>query len=421
MTAPTRQRKGHIDTATRNARIIKQLALCMCAVALFCAGFIARGNHELMARLGIEESETKAASQVASAYSGEVASRINEVEGILANASLDTYDSDASTAVVLESFLASTNDSFTRYYSADRYSSYVDVTVSDDYPGVGVFFSEYDGQAYALDVFENSSASDAGVMPGDFVVAIDGDRSQQWSATEAINAVQRETGSTVVVTWRRPSSLSEAGGEEFTTTLVCGEYSEPNVTAQMQDEVGYIKLRQFTQNADSLVCQAIVQLTSQGARSFVLDLRDNPGGYLNKAVDVASLFVKSGVVVEIDTADAKTTKQVSGDIETESPLVVLVNGNTSGAAEVLAAALRDAKRATLVGVNTMGRGSVQVTKPLSFGGALRYTAARYKSPAGYSIDGVGVAPDVSIALREDSSDDNQKEIAIDTAASLVAG
>ena len=374
-----------------------------------------------MARLGIEESETKAASQVASAYSGEVASRINEVEGILANASLDTYDSDASTAVVLESFLASTNDSFTRYYSADRYSSYVDVTVSDDYPGVGVFFSEYDGQAYALDVFENSSASDAGVMPGDFVVAIDGDRSQQWSATEAINAVQRETGSTVVVTWRRPSSLSEAGGEEFTTTLVCGEYSEPNVTAQMQDEVGYIKLRQFTQNADSLVRQAIVQLTSQGARSFVLDLRDNPGGYLNKAVDVASLFVKSGVVVEIDTADAKTTKQVSGDIETESSLVVLVNGNTSGAAEVLAAALRDAKRATLVGVNTMGRGSVQVTKPLSFGGALRYTAARYKSPAGYSIDGVGVAPDVSIALREDSSDDNQKEIAIDTAASLVAG
>ncbi len=420
MTAPTRQRKGHIDTATRNARIIKQLALCMCAVALFCAGFAARGNHELMARLGIEESETKAASQVASSYSGEVASRINEVEGILANASLDTYDSDASTTVVLESFLASTNDSFTRYYSADRYSSYVDVTVADDYPGVGVFFSEYDGQAYALDVFENSSASDAGVMPGDFVVAIDGDRSQQWSATEAINAVQRETGSTVVVTWRRPSSISEAGGEEFTTTLVCGEYSEPNVTAQLQDEVGYIKLRQFTQNADSLVRQAITQLTSQGARSFVLDLRDNPGGYLNKAVDVASLFVKSGVVVEIDTADAKTTKQVSGDIETEAPLVVLVNGNTSGAAEVLAAALRDAKRATLVGVNTMGRGSVQVTKPLSFGGALRYTAARYKSPAGYSIDGVGVAPDVSIALREDSSDDNQKEIAIDTAASLVA-
>ena len=91
---------------------------------------------------------------------------------------------------MLQSFLTSTNDSFTRYYSADRYSSYVDVTASEDYPGVGVFFSEYNGQAYALDVFENSSASDSGVMPGDFVVAIDGDRSQQWSATETINAVE---------------------------------------------------------------------------------------------------------------------------------------------------------------------------------------------------------------------------------------
>ena len=164
-----RHRKGHIDVTTRNARIIKQLALCMCAVALFCAGFVVRGNHDLMSRLGIEEPETKAAVQAASADSGEVASRLNEVEGILAKSSLDSYDTDACTSAVLDSFLQSTNDTFTRYYSADRYSTYVDVTASEDYPGVGVFFSECNGQAYALDVFEGSSASDAGVLPGDFV------------------------------------------------------------------------------------------------------------------------------------------------------------------------------------------------------------------------------------------------------------
>ena len=90
------------------------------------------------------------------------------------------------------------------------------------------------------------------------------------------------------------------------------------MTAQLQNNVGYIKLRQFTQNADSLVRQAIEELSSQGAQSFVLDLRDNPGGYLNKAVDVASLFVKSGVVVEIDTVDAQTTKQVSGNVATDA-------------------------------------------------------------------------------------------------------
>ena len=203
-----RHRKGHIDVTTRNARIIKQLALCMCAVALFCAGFVVRGNHDLMSRLGIEEPETKAAVQAASADSGEVASRLNEVEGILAKSSLDSYDTDACTSAVLDSFLQSTNDTFTRYYSADRYSTYVDVTASEDYPGVGVFFSEYNGQAYALDVFEGSSASDAGVLPGDFVVAIDGDRSQEWTSTEVINAVQRPSSSRGV--GLRPSMLRAA-------------------------------------------------------------------------------------------------------------------------------------------------------------------------------------------------------------------
>ena len=148
-------------------------------------------------------------------------------------------------------------------------------------------------------------------------------------------------------------------------------------------------------------------------------MRDNPGGYLTKAVDVASLFIRSGVVVEIDTLEAKTTKQVTGDIATDAPLVVLVNGNTAGSAEVLAAALRDTDRAVLTGTTTMGKGSVQVTKPLSFGGALRYTAARYKSPDGYLIDNVGVSPNITVTVREGASDDNQKTFAIETAGSLV--
>ena len=125
-------------------------------------------------------------------------------------------------------------------------------------------------------------------------------------------------------------------------------------------------------------------------------------------------------MVEIDTLDAKTTKQASGDAATDAPLVVLVNGNTAGAAEVLAAALRDTDRATVAGTATMGKGSVQVTKPLSFGGALRYTAARYVSPSGYPIDKVGVAPDVTVTVREGSSTDNQKDFAVETAASLAA-
>ncbi len=219
--------------------------------------------------------------------------------------------------------------------------------------------------------------------------------------------------------WRRAETLDSTGGEQFTTTLTTGSYSEPNVTVQKVGDVGYISLHQFTQSAESLVRQAIEQLTDEGAKAFVLDIRDNPGGYISQAVNVASLFIKSGTIIEISTLTATTTREATGNVATDAPLVVLVNGNTSGSAEVLAAALRDTDRATLVGTTTMGKGSVQITTPLSFGGALRYTAARYTSPAGYQIDGVGVAPSLSVVLNDKASTDNQKEVALETAASLV--
>lgn len=395
------------------------LVLCIAACLLFSAGFLLRGNAELMERLGIVAvKDPSSASQGASPEVSAVASRLDEVEKMLSSGSLDSYDADAATRAVLDSFLKNTDDAYARYFDDARYTSFVDVA-TDEYPGVGVFFSEQNGKAFALDVFENSSASDAGVRQGDVVVAIDGDRSQDWTVTETINAVQREAGSSVVITWLRPSTSDGSKGEEFTTTLICSDYQEPNVTTQLVDGVGYISLKQLTQNSDTLVRSALDDLSSRGAHSFVLDLRDNPGGYLTKAVDVASLFIRSGVVVEIDTLEAKTTKQVTGDIATDAPLVVLVNGNTAGSAEVLAAALRDTDRAVLTGTTTMGKGSVQVTKPLSFGGALRYTAARYKSPDGYLIDNVGVSPNITVTVREGASDDNQKTFAIETAGSLV--
>ena len=414
-----RKAKHITNAGTRDARTMKIVVLCIAACLLFCAGFLVRGNHDLMVRLGVESDEASLSlSRGVMGDGSDVAERLNEVNTVLAEKSLDTYDLDAATLAVLEAFLGTTDDPYSRYFNNGRYTTFVDVS-KNEYPGVGVFFAEYNGQAYALDVFEDSSAASEGVQPGDFVVAIDGDRSQNWTVTETVNAVQREEGSTVVITWRRPETIDSMDGEEFTTTLVCSEYKEPNVAMQLVGNVGYVSLKQLSHNADILVREALQDLTERGAQAFVLDLRDNPGGYLTKAVDVASLFIKSGVVVEIETLESTTTKQVSGEVVTNAPLVVLVNGNTAGSAEVVAAALRDANRATLVGTTTMGKGSVQVTEPLSFGGALRYTAARYKSPLGHSIDGVGVSPNVTVTMREGSGVDNQKDLAMETAESLA--
>ena len=225
------------------------LVLCIAACLLFSAGFLLRGNAELMEPLGIVAAkDPSSASQGASPEVSAVASRLDEVEKMLSSGSLDSYDADATTRAVLDSFLKNTDDAYARYFDDARYTSFVDVA-TDEYPGVGVFFSEQNGKAFALDVFENSSASDAGVRQGDVVVAIDGDRSQDWTVTETINAVQREAGSSVVITWLRPSTSDGSEGEEFTTTLICSDYQEPNVTTQLVDGVGYISLKQLTQNS----------------------------------------------------------------------------------------------------------------------------------------------------------------------------
>ena len=155
---------------------------------------------------------------------------------------------------------------------------------------------------------------------------------------EVTASLDRAEGDTVVVTWRRPATLEAEGGEEFTTTLACSKYDVKNVTTSLEGTVGYVKVRQLTQTSADLVKQALADLGSQGALSFVLDIRDNPGGYLTQAVDMASLFVKSGSIVQIETKDGKSVKSATGNVATDKPLVVLVNENTAAAAEVLAAA-----------------------------------------------------------------------------------
>ena len=213
-------------------------------------------------------------------------------------------------------------------------------------------------------------------------------------------------------------SLDDTKGTEFTTTLTVTDQTVKNVATELTNNVGYIQLKQITQNSAQLVRQAIVDLDARGAQSYVLDLRDNPGGYLTQAVDISSYFIKSGTIVRITTKSSdETTKNATGDVLTDKPLVVLVNGNTSSSAEVIAASLKDNERATIVGTTTLGKGSVQVTHELTFGGALRYTAAYYKSPLDHDIDGLGINPDISIGRSDD--DDNQKSLAMETAQSMV--
>lgn len=377
---------------------------CLVVVAAFVAGFGVRSNVSLMTSLGIPVSESAdASSSSVSAKAKQkttydsLSERISEVEDMLDAYSLDEVTLSEGTDSLIAGLMESTGDPYAQYFTEERYRNFVVENSDGGTDGIGVLFADYDGRAYAVDVLEGSAAQGKGVMQGDFVVAIDGDRSHTWSAAEAITTLANHEGDSVVVTWMRPISLDAVNGKEFTTTLDLGEYSKQNVDAYLDEQVGYIKLRQFTSNAADLVKDAVVDLAQQGAQAFVLDITDNSGGFLTQSLDVASLFVSSGVLVGIETNEGVTTRNASGSSITTAPLVVLVNGYTSGVAEVLTAALKDNQRATIVGQTTTGKGSVQVTRELSFGGAIRYTAAYYLTPLGQGINNVGVVPSVEVA------------------------
>lgn len=406
----------------RNLRLIRIFILIIVIAAVFCLGFFVRGNATVLAALGftalVGDDPAKTVEQ-RTVYNS-LSERVEEVEDTLSEESLDTFDLDQTTTGVLNALATATEDPYLRYYDQAQYAL-LEQNAGDDYEGVGVLFGESDGKAYAVDVFDDSPAQIAGVQQGDFVVAIDGDRTREWSQTEVLAALDREEGSTAVITWRRPATSGAEGGEEFTTALTCVKTSETNVTSVLGDGgVGVITLRQITGNSTDLVRSAVESLEAQGAQSYVLDIRDVPGGYLSQAVEIANLFVRNGIIVQIETNGGISTRQASGEVVTDKPLVVLVNGNTTAAAEVLASALQDNQRATLVGQTTMGKGSVQVVRELSFGGALRYTAAYYLSPQGRAIDGLGVAPDI-IVDRNEGASDNQLSLAIETAQSSIAG
>ena len=407
----------------RNTRMIRVFLSIILVCVAFAAGFMVRDHPHFLQRLGLPETITGIAAtstdqgDTKDTYNS-ISKRISEVEDVISSDSLDSYDVDAVSKTMLEAFAESTDDPYMRYYTADRYQDLL-TQAGEGYAGIGVLFSEYNGMAYVVDVFDGSEAQLSGVSENDFVESINGDNSQTWSRAEVTAKLSQAQGSTVVITWRRPETLEAEGGETFTTTLTSREYDQVNVETEYDEErrVGYIKVRQFTQNSASLVQSAISELTTLGAGAFVLDVRDNPGGYLSQVVSMASLFMSSGTVVEIDTVDGIITKNASGQTVTDLPLVVIANRNSAAGAEILTAALKESQRATVVGTTTMGKGSVQVITALSFGGAMRYTAAYYKTPEGRDINQVGVAPDVAIDMGGEG--DAQKDYAIEVATSLV--
>jgi carboxyl-terminal processing protease len=301
-------------------------------------------------------------------------------------------------AVLLESAIrgmVSDLDPHSEFLDAGEYRD-IRISTTGSYTGIGIEIDDVDGAVTVVSPIAGSPAARSGIRSGDKVVAVDGEAIEPGNLSETIERLRGQAGSRVRVTVLRDDDLidHEMRRQIIRVTSVHKEILAPSY--------GYIRLSQFNENTARELSRAVDELqASLGSLldGVVLDLRNNPGGVLDAAVDVTDLFLDAGVIVTADgrTHEARFTRSAHrGDILDGAPMVVLVNGGSASASEIVAGALQDHGRATIIGTSTFGKGLVQTVVPLSQGRAIKLTTSRYYTPSGDSIHEVGITPDVFV-------------------------
>ncbi len=264
-------------------------------------------------------------------------------------------------------------------------------------------------------VLPDGPAARGGLQAGDAIESIDGKSVGQIGSAGVRDALRGTIGTTVRL-------VVERAGTRTAYAFVRAEIHDPEVSFARFGAVGYLALSRFGDRAGAELTADLADLESQGATAFVLDLRGNGGGYGDEATAVASAFIASGPIFTTRERNGATTvSSASGKANVHAPLVVLIDGDTASAAEIVAGAIQDDGAGTLVGTRTFGKGVVQSVFPLPDGSAFKVTTARYTTPKGRDIDGVGIAPDVAVsqpagATRGDPATDPQLQAALDLLA-----
>ncbi len=327
-----------------------------------------------------------------------VGSRVDEVKALLDEQALVPPKETSATAGAIQGLLDSNGDKYALYFDQKHYG-YFNEETAGSFGGIGVVLGEKDGQAYVIEVYDDTPAKKAGMKAGDVFRTIGGVTRDKWTSDEVVKRVRGEEGTKVTVVMERPAKDAKADPTSEKFTLTRAKIVYPNIKSELIGKVGYIRLGQFNAKAADDIRAAIKSLTKKGATSFVLDLRDNPGGLLDQAVKVSSLFVDSGVIVRVDERGKPETEiRTSGRTATDAPVVVLINGNSASASEITGGALQDYGRAKLVGEQSFGKGSVQTIEELSWGGAVKFTTAHYLTPKSRVINGKGLKPDVIVKM-----------------------
>jgi carboxyl-terminal processing protease len=288
-------------------------------------------------------------------------------------------------------------DPHSAYLDRDDYKE-LQVGTTGEFGGLGIEVGMEDGFVKVISPIDDTPAQRAGVQPGDLVIRLDNKPVKGLSLKEAVDLMRGKPGTQITLT-----IIREGSEKPLLLTLTRDVIKVQSVKSSMlENGYGYVRITHFQANTGESMVQAVSDLKKQSSgklKGLVLDLRNNPGGVLSAAVSVSDAFLDKGLIVytegRTDDAELKFTA-TPGDVLNGAPLVVLVNGGSASASEIVSGALQDHKRAVIMGQRTFGKGSVQTILPLGEGAALKLTTARYYTPSGRSIQAEGIVPDIKL-------------------------
>ena len=283
-----------------------------------------------------------------------------------------------------------TGDPYTVYLTQEESNEFLD-SLNGTFTGIGAELGIDDDQLIVVAPLDGFPADKAGLRARDVVVKINGEDTIGIKVEEAVNKIRGPQGTEVTLTITR-------AGRTFDLTITREEITVPSVTSEIKNGLGYLRVSRFSEDTNQLARAAANQFRQSGVKGVILDLRNNGGGFLSGAVDLAGLWLDGDVVVQerrseqvIDTLEAGHNAILNG-----IPTIVLVNEGSASASEIVAGALKDHGAARLVGVTTFGKGSVQELEKLKSGGTLKVTIARWYTPNGHNIDNQGIGPDIEV-------------------------
>jgi carboxyl-terminal processing protease len=355
---------------------------------------------------------------------------VGDSEGQLYDEALDTIadnyyrkvDKDALVDKGLEAGVKSLDDRFSAYFDPKQYKEFEEAT-DGAFEGVGMNVAEVERGLRVLTVFDDSPAKSGGIRSGDVITDVDGHSLAGKTSEQATTLIKGPAGTPVTLTLVRGKAAPRD------VRLVRAKVDVPVVESDMEQsggrKIAHVRLSSFTSGAHGEVREAVDKLLGKGAQGVVLDLRNNGGGLLNEAVLISSIFIDDGTIVSTDgRTRPKRVFEATGDaIDPKIPVVVLVNGESASASEIVTGALQDRHRAEVVGTHTFGKGVFQEVRRLSNGGALDITVGEYFTPSGRNLggggvtQGAGIQPDVKA---EDDPKTKNRDEALDVAVKTVA-